>query len=686
MFVRVFAAVVGLGAFCAAAFGGNAAPAVAAPPAPGATWTADNGNGTYTNPLFYDEFSDPDMIRVGSDYYLTGTTMHTMPGLPILHSKDLVNWSLLGYAVDKLDLGPGYRLQDGKGVYGQGIWAPSFRYHKGTFYIFSNVNHETTQIFRATNPAGPWTHTQMKRSFHDLSVLFDDDDKVYVIWGYRNIHIAQLNADLTDILPGSERELFAPDSLMGEGSHFFKVKGKYFITSAWYDTRMRMAAARADSPYGPYEVLPVLSADEDFGLIEGNRLAGTEPLRITPANPSGRGHLSMHQGAVVDTPAGEWWGFSMMDYNSIGRLTMLSPITWKDGWPYFGLPGNLTRSPRTWVKPNTGTTDEPHVPYVRNDDFSGQMQKVWQWNHVPDDAAWSLTERPGFLRLHTAPAKDFWLARNSLTQRAIGPQSTPTAVLDAGGMKAGDVAGLAMLSLPYAWIGVERTADGLNLAQYDQLSDKTVRTRITATRVWLRADCDFIHETVRFSYSVDGKRFLPLGARFTPVFQLTTFQGVRYALFAYNSKGVAGGVADFDSFRVFEPKPRGLMRPIPFGRDIHVLALGGKDGIAVSNVVKAGPASLLKVSDMGLGRVAFSVGDKNLTVDVSGHVGLTAGKPGLAESFQWMETPSGDVVLMSLRTNRYLRIDAKTGVLLADSPGPLPDGSDGVRFTWVAAK
>ncbi|HJX71838.1 MAG TPA: family 43 glycosylhydrolase, partial [Bacteroidales bacterium] len=113
------------------------------------TWTSDNGNGTYTNPLFYDEFSDPDMIRVGDDYYLTGTTMHAMPGLPVLHSKDLVNWELLGYAFDKLDLGPEYRLEEGKDAYGQGIWAPCIRYHLGTFYIFTNVNRHNTQVFTA---------------------------------------------------------------------------------------------------------------------------------------------------------------------------------------------------------------------------------------------------------------------------------------------------------------------------------------------------------------------------------------------------------------------------------------------------------------------------------------------------------------------------------------------------------
>jgi beta-xylosidase len=215
-------------------------------------WQADNGNGTFTNPLFYDEFSDPDIIRVGDDFYLAGTTMHTMPGLPVLHSKDLVNWEFLGYALDKLDLGPEFRLENGGSVYGQGIWAPSFRHHAGTFYIFSNVNGRKTQLFTATNPAGPWQHTELKHSFHDLSVLFDDDGKVYVVWGYLDIHLAQLTADLKDIVPGTERVLFAKNAGMGEVSHFYKINGKYFITSAWWDGRMRLACARADKPEGRF--------------------------------------------------------------------------------------------------------------------------------------------------------------------------------------------------------------------------------------------------------------------------------------------------------------------------------------------------------------------------------------------------------------------------------------------------
>jgi beta-xylosidase len=185
-------------------------------------WQSDNGNGTFTNPLFYDEFSDPDIIRVSDDYYFTGTTMHTMPGLPVLRSKDLVNWEFLGYALDKLNLGPEFRLEKGKTVYGQGIWAPSFPCHNGTFYIFSNVNGRKTQLFTATNPAGPWQHTELKHSFHDLSVLFDDDGKVYVVWGYEDIYIAQLTADLKDIVPGLS-------DCSGESPVAFHWRGHYWL-------------------------------------------------------------------------------------------------------------------------------------------------------------------------------------------------------------------------------------------------------------------------------------------------------------------------------------------------------------------------------------------------------------------------------------------------------------------------
>ena len=653
-------------------------------PLTGESWLADNGNGTFTNPLFYDEFSDPDMIRVGDDFYLTGTTMHAMPGLPVLHSKDLVNWELLGYACDRLDLGPEFRLKNGKEIYGQGIWAPSFRFHNGRFYIFSNVNHRQTQLFTATNPAGPWTHTELNRSFHDLSVLFDNDGKIYVVWGYQDIHFAQLTDDLKDVVPGTERVLFAKNAGMGEGSHFYKINGKYFITSACFAGRMRMACARADKPAGPYEVNRAISTDESFGLAEGNRLRNMQnapPFEVIPGNMIDGGRVSLHQGGLVQTPTGEWWGFSMMDYNSVGRLTCLSPVTWTNGWPFFGLPGNLTRTPRTWTKPDAGQASPPSTPYQRNDDFSGpKLANVWQWNHVPDDTKWSLSEHPGFLRLHSLAATNFWFARNTLTQRAIGPESVPTAELDASGMKPGDVAGLALLNFPYAWIGVRCETNGLTLEQFNQLTGETKNAPLPTRRVSLRAHCDFLTEKATFSYSTDGKKFEPLGGEFTMIFQTRTFQGVRYSLFHFNTGSAAGGYADFDKFTVDEPHPHGLMKPIPFGKMISLTSVSGA-ALGVDGETQ------FKVIDRGLGRVALQSPRGFLSVDATdAKIKLKAGRPAEAETFQWMETPGGDLILLSLATDRYLRSEPGSGMISANDPGPKPDRKDGSCFTWVASE
>ncbi|WP_338766941.1 glycoside hydrolase 43 family protein [Massilia sp. METH4] len=649
------------------------------------TWTPDNGNGTFTNPLLYDEFSDPDMIRVGEYFYLTGTTMHAMPGLPVLRSKDLVNWEFLSYASPKLDFGPAYRLEDGKGIYGRGIWAPSFRFHDGTFYIFSNVNGRGTQIYTATDPKGPWTHREMKRSLHDLSVLFDDDGKVYVVWDHQEMKMAQLTDDLTDLVPGTEKVIFKKDQGMGEGAHLLKIDGKYFILSANYAGGFRMPAARADHPFGPWEVNWSISTNEGFGMAEGNRLKkNTPPFEVKPGDPKRHDSTAIHQGGIVLTHAGEWWGYSMMDYNSVGRLLSLSPVTWKDGWPYFGLPGNLGRNPRTWVKPKTAEAQAIKVPFERSDDFSGpSLKPVWQWNHVPVADKWSLAERPGYLRLHALPAKSFWEARNSLTQRAIGPLSSPTVVLDAGGLKDGDVAGLALLNLPYATLGVEKTAGGLSVAVFDQMKNATKRVPLKAPRVWLRADADFLTEKARFSYSVDGKTFVPVGDEFTMVFQLVTFQGGRYALFNYNTAGSEGGVADFDSIDVYQPYPHCLMRPIPVGKTIRLTSFGAKTGLlAAGGRLSVGAPSAFAVEDMKLGRVALRSGKQYVTVGADGALSLADGAPGEAQSFQWIETPTGELVLMALANHRFVRVDAANGKVAVDSPGPLTESGDGTRFTW----
>ncbi|MGE5295641.1 MAG: family 43 glycosylhydrolase, partial [Solirubrobacterales bacterium] len=181
-------------------------------------WTADNGNGTYSNPLFYEEFEDPDIIRVGDTYYLAGTTMHMNPAVQLMQSKDLVNWELAGYCMDRLDLGPNFRLEGGKGIYGQGIWAPCIRYHNGTFYVFTNVNGAGLQVFRSKSIKGPWERNQLPGR-HDMSVLFDDDGKIYIISSAQSPYpIEELTPDLESFVPGVRHQL---DAKMGEGHHLY---------------------------------------------------------------------------------------------------------------------------------------------------------------------------------------------------------------------------------------------------------------------------------------------------------------------------------------------------------------------------------------------------------------------------------------------------------------------------------
>jgi beta-xylosidase len=680
------------------------AVAFAAPSATSATWMADNGNGTFTNPLFYDEFSDPDLIRVGDDFYLTGTTMHTMPGLPVLHSRDLVNWNLLGYACERLDLGPKFHL-DGGEIYGQGIWAPSFRYHEGTFHIFTNVNGRKTQHFSATNPAGPWKHTELGSSLHDLSVLFDDDGKVYVVWGYNGLQFAELKSDLSDIKHETQRTLIPAGSGMGEGSHFYKINGRYFIISANYDPVGYMVCARSDHPEGPYEVTTI-SARETLGAGTGWRLRGMgrggPDYHAVPPVPNEMGAMPMHQGGIVQTPLGEWWGFSMMDHNSIGRLTCLSPVTWKDGWPFFGLPGNLQRTPATWVKPKTATPSARSAPYRRDDDFSGpKLNPVWQWNHAPDDTKWSLAARPGFLRLQTLPAKNFWMARNTLTQRAVGPASIPTTGLDVTGLQPGDVAGLALLSQPYAWIGATRTEAGVTITQFDELSGESATATLPANtaRVWFRASGDFLKEEATFDYSTDGEKYLSLGRPFRMIFQLKTFQGVRYCLFAYNTNGQSGGFADFDRFTMAEPQANGAVSRVPIGKVITLTSLAdGARLVAWNGMLRPmpatsaqakTPAARFRVLDRGEGRVALQVEDGSGIVAVTGvgglgDVRLLQSPAEAGSSFQWEDMLGDETMLLSLVTNRYVYAEPNGGGLAsADSPGARPDRKEGSCFRWA---
>ncbi len=643
------------------------------------SWTADNGNGTFTNPLFFEEFSDPCMVRVGSDFYLSGTTMHCMPGLPILHSRDLVNWRLISYVFDRFNLGPEFSFTDNKTMYGQGIWAPSFVYADSTFYIFTNVNGHTTQVYKSSNPYGPWEHWAMKSGFHDLSVFFDTDGKKYVCWGATDNYLAQLNEDLTDTIPGTKR-LIAKSG--AEGAHMYKVNGEYLIIWAVPGNNTPQLAGHSKNIYGPYQIDAICNKNH-MGVHGGYGLKSSPWRGNKDFEYWGQGlenGVTLHQGGIIDTPTGEWWGYSMQDHNSLGRITNLSPITWKDGFPYFGLSNNLGKTPKTWVKPNVGLPQQPILPLMeRDDDFSSNhLGLLWQWNHLPDDTRWSLTEAPGKLRMHSMPAESFWVARNTLTQRSIGMQTTCTVDIEANELQSGDVAGLALLNYPYAWIGIRKKGTSYQLQQYDQ-SDPEQKTsvEIQSPLVRLSVYTDFDTEKAQFYYSVgcDTTRH-KLGKPFTMVFQLLTFQGVRYALFHYNEQNVEGGYADFDNFTVHEAQTKGLSRPIPYGKDIILRSRPDAQTLIIKEKTS------FEIIDMQLGRVALKTNAGFISVNKDGNVSLKhVTKPNDEETFQWTELEDKSLVLLSLSSHRYLQL-LTNGEINANKDFPSPNRKDGTRFDW----
>lgn len=668
------------------------------------TWSADNGNGTYTNPLFYDEFSDPDIIRVGEDYYLAGTTMHSVPGLVVLHSKDLVNWEFSSYCFDRFDDSDDFNLRNGKEAYGQGIWAPAIRYHNGKFYIFSNINGHGLQVFISDSAKGPWKHHQIKGDIYDLSVLFDDDGKIYAIHKYGNVTVTELKPDLSGPVEGSSKVVIPEGNAMGEGHHIYKINGMYYILSADYSPMGRMQCARSKSIWGPYETC-VISERESFGYSAAwtvnnvglGRPVPEDGFKFKNNKPSDETLIcsTIHQGGIVQAPDGKWWGVSMQDFNAVGRTVCLSPVTWVDGWPYFGLEKNLGRSPRTWFKPNN-VVKTPVATYDRCDDFSGKTFKpIWQWNHNPNDKMWSLNkERKGWLRLHSLPAKQLLWAKNSLTQRAIGPVSYTSVKLDASKLKAGDEAGLGAINMPYASLGVVKTDKGLALRCCDQNTSKEVVKPLDKKVVWLRLWGDYDKSQLQYSYSLDGKNWENIGEQMISPYQLKTFQGVRVALYAFNKKNVNGGVADFDDFKVEEPMADRTAN-LPIGKTVRFFNLA--DG----NLMNATGHGLLHnswnrkdlsnqvkfvVEDRGQGKVALKAADGRYVyiagAGLSGDVRLTS-DASKAEEFVWQDMLYNHCMLLSLKTQRYVGKHPKDGSpYSADFQGADAGMKNGCVFSW----
>lgn len=489
------------------------------------------------NPVIFADVPDMSMIRVGDTYYMSSTTMHLSPGLPIMKSKDLVNWQMVGYAYDTLANVDALNLENGKNSYGRGSWASSLRYHNGLYYVstFSQTTGKTYVFTTKDIEKGPWKVNSFKPSYHDHSLFFDDDGRVYMLYGAGKLRLVELNADASGVKPGTSEQVVIENAslpsgsdigLPAEGSQLFKVQGKYYLFNiSWPKGGMRTVLVhRADKITGPYEGKVVL---QDRGIA---------------------------QGGLIDTPDGTLYAYLFRDFGAVGRIPYLVPVKWENGWPVLGTAGQapeLLELPASkGLIPNIVASDE-----FERKKGANPFPLVWQWNHNPDPKLWSLSERKGYLRLKTGRIDTaFVFAKNTLTQRTIGPECTGSTLLDASNLKEGDFAGLCLLQKNFGQLGVKVENGQRYILQVSAQSGKPeeiAKIPLSGTKVFFKAECNFkdLQDLAHFYYSLDGKTWNAFGEPLKMTYTLPHFMGYRFGLFNYATQQVSG-YADFDYFHI----------------------------------------------------------------------------------------------------------------------------------------
>ena len=501
---------------------------------------------TIANPFIFSDVPDDDIIRVGDTYYMVHTTMFFTPGVPIMKSKDLFSWEICGYVYDKYADGAKQNLQNGQHDYAHGQWATSLRYHDGKFYVFFGSYGTGNSYIYSTDDieSGNWNRVELRGMYHDASMLFDTDGRKYLVYGGGEIKIKEFNDTMTDF-KGSERTLFKTNlsGLAGEGSHIHKVGDYYYVfIIAWPNGHPRTEYCyRSKSLTGNWEGKVVLES----GL--GNYGSGVA------------------QGGIINTPDNKWYGLFFQDHGSLGRVPVLVPCVWQNDWPVFGENG---KAPTTLTVPDgyKGTF------LAKDDDFSYDSNKldyVWQWNHNPDNSAWSVTDRPGYLRItnKTKASNIFW-ARNTLTMRTEGPACSGVVKLDTSGMKPGDHAGLSAFQFHFGNVGVYLTNDGTRKiyasrngggSEVADANDKKIQeVNMNGKEIYLKIDYQFNNvgsngvisgdvNKANFYYSYDGNNWTQIGDTLNMDYSLKLFTGYRNALYSYGTSNT-GGYADFDYF------------------------------------------------------------------------------------------------------------------------------------------
>ncbi len=491
---------------------------------------------TAQNPIIFADVPDVSMIRAGDTYYMSSTTMHVNPGVPVMRSKDLANWEIVSYTYSTLGNNDALALNNGKNAYGRGTWASCIRYHNGTFYVSSFSSTTGKTYIWSTKDIGkePWKEISFSPSFHDHTLVFDDDGRVYLIYGNKKLTLVELNTDLSGVKQGGLNQVIIEDSTipsggnssLGEGSQLFRYNGKYYLFNiTWPKGGMRTVVVhRADRITGPWEGKMVF---QDKGVA---------------------------QGGIVDTPDGRWFAYLFRDYGSVGRIPYLVPMKWEDGWPVIGVNG---KAPDLLDLP-AGKGLIPGI--VASDEFKRKkndpaLPLVWQWNHNPVNDLWSVTARKGFLRLTTGRIDTLFVqARNTLTQRTFGPECSGSTAIDVTNMKEGDFAGLALLQRKFGLVGVKFENGAKSVVMINAQTGKPVEAEnipLKEKTVYLRADCNFtdLADVANFFYSLDGKTWIPIGSQLKMEYSMPHFMGYRFGLYNYATKN-PGGYADFDWFRI----------------------------------------------------------------------------------------------------------------------------------------
>ena len=491
------------------------------------------------NPLTYTDIPDNDVIQVGEDYYMVSTTMYYCPGAPIMQSRDLVHWRIVDYVYDCLEDDDVYNLRNGANAYGKGQWATSLRYENGRFWaLFIANDQQKTYIYSTPRIGEKWTHSVIDRPFHDASLLFEDG-RVYVVWGNGDLYITELEPDLSGIKPGGVDQLLLSSPregymLRAEGAHIYHIGDWYYVLVIdWPAGGVRTETCwRSRTLLGEYEPRTILQGKFD-GRQDG-----------------------VAQGAIIETQYGDWYAMMFQDHGGVGRIPTLQPVNWEDGWPVLGDAGVPVKEFEVNLKP-----DGDDYVWASDEFDAAELALVWQWNHKPLDGCWSLTERPGWLRLTTGQlATGVPDARNTLTQRTFGPQCTSAVLLDASGLQPGDFAGISAFQSNRADIGLRRTEAGLELYAVQETPqrgpDRTI-SRVTrelvceparAERVELRVRYDFDRDLAWLAYRWEDAEWQEIDEPLQMRFSLDYFTGYRSALFCYSTQ-VLGGHADFDWFR-----------------------------------------------------------------------------------------------------------------------------------------